>query len=344
MQVDACMASRQAQERILAVLPMFHVYGLTTCLISGVFSASQIILLTRFDPAKTMQAIRAHSPTIFPLVPAICESLCNEIESTGGSPAPLKSVRLCLSGAAPLPKATVDRFIRVAGIEPLEGYGLTEAGPVTHANLPGVSRVGSIGVPLPDTFARIASFADPDHDAAFDEPGELLISGPQIMRGYFGDPDLNRGVLTTDESGRVWLHTGDVASVDKDGYFHIVDRQKDMIIRSGLKVYPSRVEQVLLKHPSVKEVAVFGRPDPVHTERVSAAIVLHHPTQNSQKLVSDLRDFCRQHLAAYEVPEAIEFLEAIPKSPLGKVLKRQLRDSSPEPKPSSPPRPKGVAA
>jgi long-chain acyl-CoA synthetase len=325
MQVQACMASRPGQDRILAVLPMFHAYGLTTCLTAGIFGASELILLTRFDAAAALAAVREHSPTIFPLVPAICDALCDEIESRGISDKPLKGVRLCLSGAAPISRATTDRFRRVAGARVLEGYGLTEASPVTHANMPGRNRLGTIGVPLPDTFARIVQPDDPTQELAPGEPGELLISGPQVMVGYFGDPEQNRGVLSTDASGRTWLHTGDIATMDKDGYFRIVDRRKDMINCSGMKVYPSRVERVLLQHPAVKEAAVFGRADPAHTEQVVAAIVTKTPTQNSTALFAELTALCRKHLAPYEVPAVYEMLDSLPRSPLGKVLKTQLR-------------------
>jgi len=325
MQVMACMASRPGQDRILALLPMFHAYGLTTCLTAGILGASEIILLTRFDAAGTLAAIREHSPTIFPLVPAICDALCNELENRGVMDTPLKGVRLCLSGAAPLSKATADRFRRITGARVLEGYGLTEASPVTHANMPGRNRVGTIGVPLPDTFAKIAKPDDPTHELPPGEPGELLISGPQVMLGYFGDPEQNRGVLSTDESGRTWLHTGDIATMDKDGYFRIVDRKKDMINWSGMKVYPSRVENLIMEHQAVKEAAVFGRAHPVRGEQVVAAIVSKTPPQNPAALIAELKALCRGHLAPYEVPEVFELLDSLPRSPLGKVLKTQLR-------------------
>jgi long-chain acyl-CoA synthetase len=339
MQVQACSDAQPGQDRILAVLPMFHAYGLTTCLTTGIFSAAEIILLTRFDAAGTLETIREHSPTIFPLVPAICDHLCHEIERRGITDAPLKGVRLCLSGAAPLSKATAERFRRLAGARVLEGYGLTEASPVTHANLPGRNRLGTIGVPLPDTFAKVVQPDDPARELPPGEIGEMLISGPQIMGGYFGDPEQNRGVLSTDPSGRTWLHTGDMATMDKDGYFSIVDRKKDMINCSGLKVYPSRVEQVLMQHPAVKEAAVFGRADRIRTEHVVAAIVTKTPTENPAGLIDELKTFCRKHLAYYEVPESIEVLDSLPRSPLGKVLKTQLRQQAPAPTPTPTPTP-----
>lgn len=323
-QVAACMACHAGQDRVLTLLPLFHVYALTTCMITGIMSAAELILLTRFNPDRMLETIRETSPTIFPVVPAICESLCEQIASSGATK-PLAGVRICFSGAAPLSKETYERFEKLSGATLVEGYGLTEAGPVTHCNLPGHFRIGSIGMPMPDTIARVASADDEAKDAELGEAGELLISGPQIMHGYFGDPEQNRGVLSTDDSGRVWLHTGDIATMDKDGFFYIVDRRKDMIIRSGLKVYPSKVERVLQTHANVKEAAVFGRPDPVHTEQVTAAVVLKKMPEDLEAAKTELRNLCREHLAPYEVPAVVEFLEALPRSPLGKILKVQLR-------------------
>jgi long-chain acyl-CoA synthetase len=345
MQVGAFTSTQPGQTSILAVLPMFHVYGLTTSLITGVFTGAKLILQTRFEAGRVLQAVREHRPTIFPLVPAICDALCDEIEKEGAEDKPLEGVKLCLSGAAPLPRQTAERFKRITGAEAVEGYGLTEAAPVTHANPPGHNHIGTIGIPMPDTLARIVKMDEGDVDVAPGDPGELLISGPQIMVGYFGDSELNRGVLTTDASGRTWLHTGDIATMDEDGYFRIVDRKKDMIIRSGMKVYPSRVERVLKEHAAVKEVAVFGRADEVHTEQVVAAIVLKADVARSRALVAELRSLCTAHLAPYEMPEEFEFLETLPRTALGKLRKYRLRDSSPELDPDFPDEPEeGKAA
>jgi long-chain acyl-CoA synthetase len=161
------------------------------------------------------------------------------------------------------------------------------------------------------------------------ECGELLVAGPQVMAGYFSQPDQTRHALTQDEDGRAWLHTGDVVSVDEDGFFHVQDRKKDMIIRSGLKVYPAKVEKVLKSHEKVADAAIIGRPDPVHTEEVVAYVVPSSPPENRQELADGLRAFCRQHLAPYEVPAKVEFLETLPRSALGKLLKNQLRAMTP---------------
>ncbi|HET6249992.1 MAG TPA: AMP-binding protein [Tepidisphaeraceae bacterium] len=330
MQVTALESARPGQERVFAVLPMFHVYGLTLCLLTAIFNASTIIMMTRFSAEEMLELIRKHRPTICPIVPAICDGISALLEkeraedpAKGRLPAGL---RLCISGAAPLTRETADRFHDLTGATVIEGYGLTEASPVTHAGLPNNDvRPGSIGVPLPDTRARIADLDDPTRDVAPGEPGELLINGPQIMTGYFANPEQTRRVLFTDAHGDIWLRTGDVARMDSDGFFYLLDRKKDMIIRAGMKVFPIKVERVLRTHKQVQDVAVIGRPDPVHTEAVVAVISPQPPMHEREKLAAELRLLCRQHLAPYEVPQVIEFVPALPRSALGKLLKRELR-------------------
>ena len=350
MQVGTWMGARLGQERFMGVLPMFHVYGLTVGLMTAVLSAGQLIMTTRFGAVETLEIIKRYKPTIFPLVPAMCDPLCDEIEklakeNNGGTK--IDGLRVCISGAAPLPKDVSDRFIRVTGAQLIEGYGLSEAGPVTHANFAGQPRIGSIGLPMPDTMCRIVSLEDGTTDMPPGECGEMIVSGPQVMSAYFSNPEQTRAALTTDDEGRVWLHTGDVVRMDDEGFFHVQDRKKDMIIRSGLKVYPAKVEKVLASHEQVADAAVIGRPDPVHTEEVVAIIVPKVMPENRQEFADALRAFCRQHLAPYEVPAKIEFLDKLPRSALGKLLKKELRamkplgsmegngngHSSPDPKP-----------
>jgi long-chain acyl-CoA synthetase len=334
-QSTTLMGSQPGQERIMAVLPLFHVYGLTTCLTGGIYSAATLILATRFQAGPTLELLREHKPTIFPLVPAICDALSNELEreADGAAPEPLHGLKLCLSGAAPLPEATAVRFQRLTGAQVVEGYGLTEASPVTHVNPPAKLRAGSIGLPLPDTRVRVVDLETGVRDVVPGEPGEMLISGPQVMSGYFANPDQTDLALHHDSRGDAWLRTGDVVRYDEDGYFYVMDRRKDMIIRSGMKVYPARVEKVLSAHPRVAEVGVVGRPDPVHTETVVAVMALTHPPADRgkapepdhQQLADELRGMCREHLAPYEVPGVFEFVDKLPRSPLGKLLKRELR-------------------
>jgi long-chain acyl-CoA synthetase len=328
LQTLTWMNARDGQERTLSVLPMFHSYGLMTALIVPVFVASTMILETRFDVGECLDLLREHQPTTFPLVPAICDALSKEIEDSD-KPLEFKGLKLCFSGAAPLGRETAEKFERLTGAKVIEGYGLTEASPVTHANLPGRSRYGSIGLPMPDTHCRVAEFDDPSQDVKTGDPGELLISGPQIFGGYFANAEATANALWIDDKGQTWLRTGDVVTVDGDGYFHVCDRKKDMVIRSGLKVYPAKVERVLRTHPLVAEVAVIGRPDPVHTEEVVACVVLKNPSEDHAGLSHQLKAHCRQHLAPYEVPSKIEFRSSIPKNALGKVLKRELRNNPP---------------
>jgi len=338
-QMSVWVNGRLGQERTMAVLPMFHVYGLTTGLINTVYIGGQILMMTRFEPEPLLNMIERHKPTIFPLVPAICDGISDFIEKEP-RPLPLASVRLCISGAAPLTQGTAERFERLGGTRVIEGYGLSEASPVTHVNLPGKSRFGSIGLPMPDTFCRIVEFDENGeksgrfHDVRTGEAGELLISGPQVMSGYFANPAQTRIALVTDPDGRAWLRTGDVARMDEDGYFHIVDRKKDMIIRSGLKVYPAKVEKVLRMHERVLDAGVIGRPDPVHTEEVVAFVVPAGGVEDRDALAEELRRFCRKHLAPYEVPQRVEFAESLPRSALGKLLKRELRLRPPLPMPT----------
>ena len=340
-QIATLMGAHQGQERILAVLPMFHVYGLTLCLVTGVYAAAAISVITRFNTAEVMETLRKRRPTIFPLVPAICDAISNAIEADEHGPRSnaLSGLRLCISGSAPLPVAIAERFERLTGARVVEGYGLTEAGPVTHVNVPTAPRAGSIGLPLPDTQVRVVDLDDGQRNLGPQEAGEMLICAPQVMDGYFANPDATADVLTTDETGKTWLHTGDVVRYDEDGFFYVLDRKKDMIIRSGLKVYPGKVERVLRMHKEVGDVAVVGRADAVHTEMVLAVIVPaggNLPDQeNRQRLVQELKNLCRQHLAPYEVPHDFEFAKTLPRSALGKLLRRELRQLPSTPQPTN---------
>jgi long-chain acyl-CoA synthetase len=356
-QVSAWMNCRCGQERFLAVLPMFHVFGLTTCLLTPVYNASSMILMTRFAAREALDLVRRERASVFPLVPAICAGLCDELarqeKKDQRKPPPLDSVRLCVSGAAPLPAPAMERFARMAGAPVIEGYGLTEASPVTHVNLLGRPRPGSIGLPVPDTRVRVVKLdGDPDHpeDVAPGESGEMLVSGPQVMLGYFANPEQTRHALWTDPQGGRWLRTGDVVRMDAEGFFHVIDRKKDMIIRAGLKVFPGKVEAVLRRHPRVADAAVVGRADEVKTESVVAVVVATPapapvepsrapatPQQDHEQLADELRALCREHLAPYEVPQHFEFVAELPRSALGKLLKRELRKAPATPTPTARP-------
>jgi long-chain acyl-CoA synthetase len=302
------------REVMMAVLPFFHVYGLTVCLLLGVRLGAALVLQPRFDLDGVLSAIDRFRPTLFPGVPTMYVAVNDAVEKGGHD---LSSIKACLSGAAPLPMEVAERFERFSGGRLVEGYGLSESSPVAIANpIYGKRKAGTIGMPLPDTLARIADPSDPDRTLPTGEPGELAISGPQVMGGYWNRPEESAAVLRDG-----WLLTGDMAVMDEEGYFAIVDRKKDMIIAGGYNVYPREVEEVLYEHPKVLEVAVAGVPDAYRGEVVKAFVVLR---QGEQATVDEIREFAKARLAAYKVPRAVEFRDDLPKTLIGKVLRRAL--------------------
>ncbi len=307
---------RPGQERFLSVIPLFHVYGLTTAMIAPVQVGGAMILHP--DPREidaVLKIINKQKPTHFPGVPAMYIAI-NSHPQVGKYD--LKSIRACISGSAPLPREIRKEFEALTGGKLVEGYGLTEASPVTHANpLYGHIKDG-IGIPFPDTDSKIVDLDDGSRDLPMGEPGELVIKGPQVMKGYWGKPKETETVIRDG-----WLHTGDIATMDNEGYFHIVDRKKDMILVSGYNVYPREVEDVLYEHPAVLEAGVVGVKDPARGEAVKAYVVLK-PGANASP--DDLIAHCKESLAAYKVPRLIEFREELPKTIVGKVLRRELRE------------------
>jgi long-chain acyl-CoA synthetase len=305
------------EETILAVLPFFHSYGLSTSVMMGMALGATLVLHHRFRPASVVRLIESHRPTIFLAVPAMLAALNNDVLREGHHD--LTSLRTVMSGGAPLPAAIADEFREYTRANVVEGYGLSEAGPVTHVGpVDGTAIPGTIGVPIPDTDARIV---DPTNGTALlpaNTAGELLVRGPQVMLGYWENPEATTKVLRDG-----WLHTGDLASCDERGFFKIVDRIKDLIITSGFNVYPADVEEVLRTYPGVKDVAVVGMPDEERGEVVKAVLVLDSP-RNFQRRPFD--EFTRQKLAAHKRPRIIEVCEGdLPRNFLGKVLRRQLR-------------------
>ena len=314
-----------AQETVLGILPMFHVYGLSSCLITAIYNSAMILPLTRFNVDQVLKTIVQYRPTICPLVPVIVEAMCDKLER---EPNPLVGTSLkqtvVISGAAPLTPTTSQRFERITNVRILQGYGLTEASPVTHANPMDRRREGSIGIPLPDTFVRVVDLQDPNQDVRCGDAGELWVSGPQVMQGYYKNPDENNNIFSVDQYKRRWLHTGDIVRMTDDGFYSVVGRDKEMINRGGLKVWPTKIEQLLILHPNVADVAVIGRPDPVHTETVTAIIQPADSSIKTHPLLGELKTLCRKHLASYEVPKEFEFVDRLPRSALGKMLKYQL--------------------
>lgn len=313
---------KEAEETVMCVIPFFHSYGMTVGMNLGILLAGKLVLQPRPDMPTTLKAIQKERPTLFPGVPRLYIAI-NEDPNTPKYD--LRSISACLSGAAPLPVAVAERFGRITGATLVEGYGLTETSPVTHANpLDGRARPGSIGLPIPDTDCLIVDLDDWTKEVEPGREGELLIAGPQVMQGYFNRPEESAEVLHTDREGRRWFLTGDIARMDQDGFFFIVDRKKDMILVSGFNVYPTDVEQVLYRHPKVLKACVLGVPDETTGEAIKAYIVLR---EGEMATAAEILAFCRderQGLAGYRVPKMIEFRESLPETLVGKVLRRVL--------------------
>jgi long-chain acyl-CoA synthetase len=302
------------REVFLGAIPLFHVYGLTSVLLFGVEVAAEIVLVPRPRPVDVvLEAMHRFRATLFPGVPTLYAAICDHPRVGEYD---LRSGALCVSGAAPLPREVAERFEALTGGRLVEGYGLTETSPLTHCTpLFGERRIASIGLPFPDTDARIVDLATGEPLEAGEE-GELEVRGPQVMLGYW-----NRLEETGDAFHDGWLRTGDVARMDHDGFFHVVDRRKDMIDASGFKVLPREVEEVLLMHPKVAEAVVAGVPDSYRGETVKAFLVLR-PGESATE--EEIVDFCRLHIAAFKVPRRVEFRAELPKSMVGKYLRRVL--------------------
>jgi long-chain acyl-CoA synthetase len=305
----------------LAVLPMFHIFGMTACLTAPLYVGGEVVLLPRFNVIEVMKTIQKEKVTIFCGVPTMYIAINNHPDVAKFE---LKSVRLAFSGGAPLPVAVQKKFNELTGGSLVEGYGLTETAAVgcTNPFQGGLSKVGSIGIPFPSTDARIVSVDDPTKVLGVEEAGELALRGPQVMKGYWNGEDVTKLAI---KDG--WLLTGDIAKMDEDGYFYIVDRKKDMIDVGGLKVYPREVEEVLFEHPYVKEAAVVGMRDEYRGESVKAFVVLMDPSKENAE--RDILDFCKERLAKYKVPRKVEFVPDLPKTLVGKVLKRKLKAVTP---------------
>lgn len=301
--------------RTMATLPYFHVYGMTTVMNFTIHLGGTMVVQPRFDVKQTLGLIQKYRPSVFPGAPTMYVAI-NQAAATGKFK--LDSIDACISGAAPLPVEVQQTFEQLTGGRLVEGYGLTEASPVTHANpIWGRRKEGSIGVPWPDTEARIVN-PETGEEVPLGEVGELVVRGPQVMQGYWNRPEATAETL---KDG--WLYTGDMARMDEDGYFYIVDRKKDIIIAGGFNIYPREVEEVLFLHRGVKEAVVAGVPDPYRGETVKAYVV---PKEGYTVDEAELMNFCRQHLAAYKVPRQIEFRTELPKSMVGKVLRRVLAE------------------
>ncbi|EOP35199.1 MULTISPECIES: long-chain-fatty-acid--CoA ligase [Bacillus] len=306
---------KEGEEVILGVLPFFHVYGMTAVMNLSIMQGYKMVLIPKFDMKMVFEAIKKHKVTLFPGAPTIYIALLN---SPLLKEYDISSIQACISGSAPLPVEVQEEFERVTGGKLVEGYGLTESSPVTHGNFLWEKRVpGSIGVPWPDTEAIIMSL-ETGESLPPGEIGEIVVKGPQIMKGYWNKPEETAAVL---QDG--WLHTGDVGYMDEDGFFYVKDRKKDMIVASGFNVYPREVEEVLYEHEKVQEVVTIGVPDPYRGETVKAFVVLKEGAECSEE---ELDQFARKYLAAYKVPKVYEFRSELPKTTVGKILRRVLID------------------
>jgi len=310
----------EGKDAVLAALPFFHSYGLLAMVLTGLIAGKLVLVPNPRDIHMILEISQKERPTFFPGVPRLYVAV-NEFPDVGKFD--LKSVKACVSGAAPLPKAVAEEFARVSdGAVLVEGYGLTECSPVTHVNpMDGRSRPGAIGLPIPDTDVRLISLDDPDKEMPQGEPGELCIKGPQVMLGYWGRPEETALAIRNG-----WFHTGDVAVMDPDGFFRIVDRLKDMVLVSGFNVYPNEVEEVLYRHPAISKAAVIGVPDDRTGERVKAFVVRKG---GASLTAEDLIAWCKdpaQGLTGYRVPKEIEFRDSLPETQVGKVLRRVLQE------------------
>ncbi|WP_019637950.1 long-chain-fatty-acid--CoA ligase [Paenibacillus fonticola] len=310
---------RIGEEKYLAALPFFHVFGMTVLLNKAVYMAGTLILVPRFEVEQILKVIDRKKPTVFPGAPTMYVAIINHPDIRKYN---LSSIDVCISGAAPLPHEVQTRFEALTGGKLIEGYGLTEASPVTHANNIWEKRKsGSIGIPFPDTDARIV-IPDTLEEVEPGEIGELAVRGPQVMQGYWNRPEDTYKAL---KEG--WLLTGDLGRMDEDGFFYILDRRKDLIIAGGYNIYPREVEEVLFEHPDVAEAIVAGVFDPYRGETVKAFVV---PRSGCVPDEEALKQWCKEKLAAYKVPKIYEFRESLPKTMAGKVLRRKLLEEGEE--------------
>ena len=314
---DFMVILKEREERIVGVLPWFHIYGLQLSVLFPIFIGATIYPMIRFTPRALLSLIMNEKITCMPSAPSIFSACLGQKEIDSYD---LTSMKLVISGSAPLPLALIEKFEQKTGAKISEGYGLSEASPVTHFSpiFPKERKLGSIGLPLPSTDSKIVDVEYGVKELGVGQNGELCIRGPQVMKGYYKQPAATEDVLVDG-----WLHTGDIAYYDKDGYVFITDRKKDLIICGGYNVYPREVEEVLYKHPKVSEACVVGVKDQVRGESVKAYVVT---IDNEEVDKKELIGFCRKNLANYKIPRDVEFMKALPKSSVGKILRRELRD------------------
>lgn len=304
------------QDRLLTVLPVFHGFGMSVCMNAPLISGASCILVPRFQKDDLLKAIHRFHPTLFAGVPTMYISLINHPQLERYD---LSSLRGCFVGAAPLAPEVKKHFEELTGSKLMEGYGLTEAVTALCANpYQRINKTGSIGIPFPDVHIQIRDIDSGERELLPREIGELALMGPELMLGYYNRPEETAYALRNG-----WLYTGDIGYKDEDGYFYIVDRKKDMIITGGFNVYPREVEDVLYEHPAIMEACVLGVPDDYRGERIMAFVTLKEDkTVNEKELIT----FCREFLLPYKIPQTIEIRSELPKTAIGKILRRSLRE------------------
>jgi long-chain acyl-CoA synthetase len=326
LQCDSWLPRQSEPQIQLCAIPLFHVFGMVSVMSLAVQSGSTMLMVANArDIKEVLEVIDAYKPTIFQGVPAMYNAINNHPDVAAGKYS-LRSIKACISGSAPLPPATQRQFQELTGGRLVEGYGMSETPTAAIINpIQGEYRIGSIGLPIPDTEVCIVSLEDGKTEVPVGEIGELLIAGPQLMSGYFNLPEETQNALRTGPDGKTWLYTGDVARMDEDGYFYIVDRKKDMALIGGFNVYPTMIENALIEHAAVREVAVAAIPHPdqkkVGQEALKAWIVVKEGQHLTEQ---ELIEFASTRLARYEVPTRFQFVNELPKSAVGKVLRREL--------------------
>ncbi len=310
--------ARDAQEIGLCVAPFFHSYGLTVGMNLSIYAAATMVLLPKFSAREVVKTIARYRPTMFPGIPTMYVAIMREAKGQAGL---VNSVKYCISGAAPLPAKVQEDFERLSGGKVVEGYGLSETSPVTHCNPLNENCVnGSVGLPLPDIDAMIMD-GETGKQLPPGEIGEIMVKGPNVMQGYWKREKETEAIF---HDG--WMHTGDLGYMDEKGYFYIADRSKDLIVASGFNVYPREVEEVLYRHEAIQEAAVVGVPDEYRGENVAAVIVLKAGFAPSDEVRASIIAHCKRDLTAYKVPKIVEFRDDLPKSLIGKVLRREVRE------------------
>ncbi|RLD03763.1 MAG: hypothetical protein DRI32_06880 [Chloroflexi bacterium] len=308
-------------EVVLMAIPLFHVYGMVSGMNFAMATGASLVMVPNpRDLKDLLENISKYHASIFPAVPTLYNAINNNPDVLAGK-YDLSSIKACISGSAPLMRETKERFEELTGGKVFEGYGLSEAPTATHCNpLEGVNKTGSIGMPLPDVICKIINLDDGETEMKTGEIGEVIVSGPQVMHGYHNMPTETANALR-ERDGKTWLYTGDIARMDEDGYFYIVDRKKELIKPGGFQVWPREVEEAISAHPKVLEVGVAGIPDPYRGETVKAWVVVK---PGETMTVEEVRDFAKETLAKYKVPSHVEFRDELPKTTVGKILRREL--------------------